>query len=40
MGTDREVLSNRPEVIKNKADKICLFTDVAIPSDRNEKKGG
>jgi hypothetical protein len=22
-------------IIKNKKDKICLLTDVAIPSDRN-----
>jgi hypothetical protein len=34
--TDREVLANRPNIIiKNKKDKICLLTDVAIPSDRN-----
>jgi hypothetical protein len=34
--TDREVLSNRPDIIfKNMKDKICLLIDVAIPSDRN-----
>jgi hypothetical protein len=34
--TDREVLANRPEIIiKNKKDKTCLLTDVAIPSDKN-----
>jgi hypothetical protein len=34
--THREVLANRPDIIiKNIKDKICLLTDVAIPSDRN-----
>jgi hypothetical protein len=34
--TEREVLANRPDIIiKNKKDKICLMTDVEIPSDRN-----
>jgi len=33
---DREVLVNRPDIITtNKTDKMCLFTDVAIPQDRN-----
>jgi hypothetical protein len=36
MQTVREVLANRPDIIvKNKKDKICLFIDVAIPSDEN-----
>jgi len=27
---------NRPDIkIKNKTGKICLLTDVAIPSDKN-----
>jgi hypothetical protein len=30
------ITANRPDVIiKNKKDKICLLTDVAIPSDGN-----
>jgi hypothetical protein len=34
--TDGEVLVYRPNnTIKNMKDKICLLTDVAIPSDRN-----
>jgi hypothetical protein len=34
--TDREVLTNRPDIIiKNRKDKICLLIDVAIPSDKN-----
>jgi hypothetical protein len=34
--TEREVVANRPDiVIKNNKDKICLMTNVAIPSDRN-----
>jgi hypothetical protein len=34
--TDREVLSNRPDIIiKNKKDKTCLLIDVAVPSDKN-----
>jgi hypothetical protein len=29
-------LANRPDIIiKNKEDKTCLLTDVAIPSDKN-----
>jgi hypothetical protein len=29
--TDREVLANRPDItVKNKKDRTCLFTDVAI----------
>jgi hypothetical protein len=36
MQTDREVLANRPDIIiKNKTDKTCLLTDIAIPSDKN-----
>jgi hypothetical protein len=31
--TDREVLANRPDIIKK--DKVCLLIDVAIPSGRN-----
>jgi hypothetical protein len=28
--------TNRPDIIvKNKKDKTCLLTDVAIPSDKN-----
>jgi hypothetical protein len=33
--SDREVLANRPDIIRNKEDKISLLIDVAIPSDRN-----
>jgi hypothetical protein len=34
--TDRDVLANRPDIIiKNKKNKICLLTDVAIPSDKS-----
>jgi hypothetical protein len=34
--TDREVLANRPDItVKNKKDRTCLFTGVAIPSGRN-----
>jgi hypothetical protein len=34
--TDRKILENRPDIIiKNMKDKICLLTNVAIPSDRN-----
>jgi hypothetical protein len=34
--TDREVPANRSDrIIKDKKDKICLLTDVALPSDRN-----
>jgi len=37
--TDREGLENRPDkIIKNKTDKICLSSDVAIPSDRNVRE--
>jgi hypothetical protein len=33
---DREVLANRPDIIvKNKEDRTCLLTDVAIPSGGN-----
>jgi hypothetical protein len=32
----KEVLANRPDIIiKNKEDKTCLLSDVAIPSDKN-----
>jgi hypothetical protein len=34
--TDREVLTNRPNVIiKNRKEKMCILIDVAIPVDRN-----
>jgi hypothetical protein len=34
--TDREGTANRPDmVIKNKKDRTCTLTDVAIPADRN-----
>ena len=34
--TDREVTANRPHIIiKNKKEKTCTPTDVAIPADRN-----
>ena len=34
--TDREVTANRPDIIiKNKKEKTCALTDVAIPADRN-----
>jgi hypothetical protein len=34
--TDREVLANRSDIIfKHKKDRICLMSDVAIPSDSN-----
>jgi hypothetical protein len=33
--TDREILANRPNIIQNKKNKICLLIDAAIPSDRN-----
>ena len=34
--TDREVTANRPDIIiKNKKEKTCTLTDVAIPADRN-----
>jgi hypothetical protein len=34
--TDREVLTNRPNIIiENKKYKVCLLIDVAIPSGRN-----
>jgi len=39
--TDREVLAKRPDkIIKNKAHKFCLLTDVAITSDKNIIKKG
>ena len=34
--TDREVTANRPDIIiKNKKEKTCTLTDVAITADRN-----
>ena len=34
--TDREVAANRPDIIiKNKKEKTCTVTDVAMPEDRN-----
>ena len=34
--TRREVTANRPDtIIKNKKEKTCTLTDVAIPADRN-----
>ena len=33
--TDREVTTNRPDIIKNKKEKTCILIDVAIPVDRN-----
>ena len=31
-----KVTANRPDIIiKNKKDKTCTLTDVAIPADRN-----
>jgi hypothetical protein len=34
--TDREVTANRPDtIIKNKKEKQCILTDVAVPADRN-----
>jgi hypothetical protein len=34
--TDREVKANRPDIIiKNKIEKTCTLTDVAIPVDKN-----
>ena len=34
--THREVTANRPHIIiKNKKEKTCTLTDVAIPADRN-----
>jgi len=32
---DREVTANRPDILKNKKEKICTLIDVAIPADRN-----
>jgi len=33
---DREVTANRPYIIlKNKKEKTCTLTDVALPADRN-----
>jgi hypothetical protein len=29
------IITNRPYIIKNKKDKMCLLIDVAVPSDRN-----
>jgi hypothetical protein len=34
--TDREVLANRLDIlVKNKKDKTCLMSDVAMPTDTN-----
>jgi hypothetical protein len=34
--TDRDVTANRPDIIiKNKKEKKCTLTDLAIPADRN-----
>ena len=34
--TDREFTANRPDIIiKNKKEKTCTITDVAVPVDRN-----
>jgi hypothetical protein len=34
--TEREITANRPDIIiKNKKEKTCTITDVAIPADRN-----
>jgi hypothetical protein len=34
--TDREVTSNRPDIIiKNKNEKTCILIDMAIPASRN-----
>jgi hypothetical protein len=34
--TDKEVTANRPDIIiKNKKEKTCTLTDVAIPADGN-----
>ena len=33
--TDREVTTNRSDIIKNKKEKTCTLIDVAIPADRN-----
>jgi len=41
--TDREVTANRPHIIiKNKKEKTCILTYVAIPVDRNvmQKEAG
>ena len=36
MHTDREVKSNRPDIIiKDRVQKTCLLIDMAIPSERN-----
>jgi hypothetical protein len=32
---DREVIANRPDIIKNNKEKTCTLIDVAIPADRN-----
>jgi hypothetical protein len=38
--TDREVTANRPDIIiKNKKEKTCTLTDVAIPADKCCAKG-
>jgi hypothetical protein len=34
-GIKIEIIANRPDVIKNKADKICVFIDIEISWDRN-----
>jgi phosphoenolpyruvate synthase/pyruvate phosphate dikinase len=34
--TDRDVTANKPDIIiKNKKEKTCILTDVAIQTDRN-----
>ena len=34
--TGREVTAYRPDILtKNKKEKTCILTDVAIPADRN-----
>jgi hypothetical protein len=33
--TDREVLTNRPDIIVRNKDRTCLLIDVAVPSDKN-----
>jgi hypothetical protein len=33
--TDREDLTNRPDIAVKKKDRTCLLIDIAIPSDRN-----
>jgi hypothetical protein len=33
--THRDVTANRPDLIKNKQEKTCTLTDMAIPAHRN-----